>query len=368
MKRVADYLNFSDFKNEADEKLLPIIKDVVQKQFSTNEYSLYQKNKKIAIIVALCTILPLIITLATLIPGLMNSNGSATLSGIVFLGITVILIIVASVYNGLRLKAAHNISKSILFNINKADLHLKAINILQPKWKFLGSEYECDNPRYSYDKSTRKFQRNEYYTYRPSVVPSDAYIADISNCQTIVIDDKYPAHFSNAHWIYETQTADGRGNRTTQETHFYVTLLKIDARYLESRHRTSFMYFGSKWYNPAGMKSIKLENNDFNRLFKLQSNDEMKMRMLFTPLAMENMSNMWNRNYSSTNIRNISVSAQNDIIYMSFLSPAGFGLIDVPKFAKDPIRTTNFIYSDILKDIFSLYFLLQLVYIPNYLY
>ncbi|MFV8400970.1 DUF3137 domain-containing protein [Mycoplasma sp. 005V] len=367
MKRVADFLNYTDFKSEADNKVFPTIKKIVDDAFKLPLYDQYKKNKKLFIIVASITLALFIITLAIIIPSAFNESVAGLIVGVIIAILNLPVFIFACVFFGKAVSIAKDISKIIKEKTSKADLYKAAIGILQPNWNFEGQNYDTTSAgiKYSFDPQTHVFTMAEYKNCMPTSIPNGSRLVQAKPCQTLIIDEKYPTHFSNTHWIHETTYTDSKGNVHHSETHYYATLLKIDARALDSKHWTSFTFFESF----AGrMKKIKLENPEFNKIFKLRCNDELKARMMFTPLAMENLTKMWNNNYKLTNTKSINLEADDDLIYMSFISPEGFGLIDVPLYATKPEKITKAIYNDILKDIFSLYFLLELVYIPNYLY
>ncbi|MHA3838933.1 DUF3137 domain-containing protein [Mycoplasma sp. VS1572C] len=367
MKRVADYLNYQDFKSEADAKVLPSIQKIVNECFQTPLYDKYKKCWKLFIIIGSVTLGLLAITLSVLIPCLIYDKSAGVIAGIVFAFFTLIALICASVYLAKALNAAKAISTMIRNKTSRDEIYKMTINILQPNWSFKGNDYYDPSAgiKYSYDPNSRVFTTTEYKNCIPSCIPKGSRLVEAKPCQTLIIDQKYPTHFSNTHWIYETTTTDSRGNIQRHETHYYATLLKIDARALDPKHWATFSYFGSF---DDKMKKIKLENPEFNKIFKLKSDDELKARVMFTPLAMENLTNMWKKNFKFTSTQYIKLEADNDLIYMSFISPQGFGIIDVPTYATKPEKVTQAIYIDVLKDIFSLYFLLELVYIPNYLY
>ncbi|MFV8480418.1 DUF3137 domain-containing protein [Mycoplasma sp. AA7A] len=367
MKRVADYLNYADFKSEADQKVLPVIKKIVNDCFQSPLYTKYKNSLKLFFIIGSVALALLVITLSVFIPCAISGKEPGMIVGGVFGVITFPIIIVAAVYLWQALSAAKSISSMIRNKISKDDVYKMTIDILQPNWNFKGKNYEDQSAgvKYSFAPDTHVFTMAEYKNCMPANIPSGARLVQAKPCQTLIIDDKYPAHFSNTHWIYETTYKDSKGNVHHSETHYYATLLKIDARSLDPKHWTSFSYFEAFVGNK---KKITLENPEFNKIFKLKADDELKARAMFTPLAMENLTNMWKRNLKFTNTNNIKLHAENDLIYMAFISPQGFGIIDVPQYSTKPEKVTRAIYNDILKDIFSLYFLLELVYIPNYLY
>ncbi|MFV8417913.1 DUF3137 domain-containing protein [Mycoplasma sp. VS299A] len=367
MKRVADYLNYADFKSEADQKVLPVIQKIVDECFKTPLYDKYKKSIKLFYIVGLVTLGLLAITLSILIPcAIYNKTAGMVVSAIIGT-FTLVSLILTMIYLGKSLSAAKGISSMIRKKASKDEIYKMTINILQPNWNFQGTNYNDPSAgvKYSFAPDTHVFTMSEYKNCMPSNIPNGARLVNANPCQTLIIDGKYPAHFSNTHWIYETTYTDSKGNVHHSETHYYATLLKIDARSLDQKHWARFSFFDSFM---GKMKKIKLENPEFNKIFKLKADDELKARVMFTPLAMENLTNMWKKNLKFTNTSYIKLQADNDLIYMGFISPQGFGVIDVPLYSTKPEKVTKAVYNDILKDIFSLYFLLELVYIPNYLY
>ncbi|WLP85843.1 DUF3137 domain-containing protein [Mycoplasma seminis] len=361
MKHVANYLNYSDFKQKADIEVLPIIKEVVEPQFQTQLYKDYKKFHTLAASFSGTLALSVVITIIIVFASIDNLPFAAIVA---FLIIDAILLLLNLIFWPLTLKKAKELNRNILSQLAKQPIYQKSIQALQPNWEFKNTSYVPDDIIHGYAESGR-FSSVEYNTYRPSLIPSDSYIEEADRCKTVIIDGKYPAHFSNTHWIHIVTTTDSKGNTYQEKHHYYSTLLKIDARFLEDKHQTIFSLMA---LNGRGLKAIRLENNNFNKIFNLRMNDEIKARMMFTPLAMENLTLLHQNNFKFTNISVPGVYANNDVIYISFMSPAGFAKIDLPKAPRNKEKVTNFIYKDILQDIYSLYYLLQLVYIPNYLY
>ncbi|MFV8472030.1 DUF3137 domain-containing protein [Mycoplasma sp. 1458C] len=359
MKRVADFLNYSDFEATAKSKISPIIQELFESSFQTEAYTKYKKAIKIFKIIGIITLAWIILTLGLLIPTAIQKNLAGIIVGGLFVAIVLVLIIISLVFLSNALDYTKDIRKDLKEKLSKSnELYKACIHAAQPSWEYYGTEYKSDNTKYTFSSDDHVFTYSEYANYKPLSIANDARLAKAEKCQTIVIDGKYPTHISNARWV-----SNFAG--TSQNIDQYCTVIKIDARNLDQKYWTKFSFFESF---EGRMKKANLENSTFNKIFKLRTDDELKARLLFTPLAMENLTNMWLRNKKHISAQYMRLIADNDLIYISFNSPMDFAKVDLPLYCTSLKKVIKYAYKDIISDIYSLYFMLQLVYIPNYLY
>ncbi|CAM9129930.1 hypothetical protein [Mycoplasma todarodis] len=120
--------------------------------------------------------------------------------------------------------------------------------------------------------------RNGLYEYNHQI-PSDATISSFSPSFLVKYKDKYIVQFQSAqfNWTRTVQDKDGSYEEVYYENSSFIQLEG-------DKNNTDFLYTMKQ---RSLLKKIELENKEFLRLTKYRSNNEIKSRMAFTPLAME---------------------------------------------------------------------------------
>ncbi|UUM20699.1 DUF3137 domain-containing protein [Mycoplasma sp. 2045] len=361
MKRVEDFVTIEQFKEKTDQVVLPIIQNAVDDAYKSPLYKKYKSMKYGALGSIASMILSALIGIICFI-ALKDAMTKLVLFSIFGLAATICFIL-AFVFVQLA-KKRNLIFRSFIANkLREDNIYGEAVNAADTRWKYRNDDFEPSSLRHNYDFSTERFTTKEYESFKPAFVPRNAWLESTSPVQTITIDDKYHAHVSVAEWLLITR--DKKGNETKQT--WYSTLLKIDARALKERDRANFTYFNKK----NDLSLVEMENKEFNKIFKVASDNSTKMYQLFTPLAMEELVKLINQGLQHTNIKkakDFEYWANNDVVYCSFVTPSGFMDIDIPVFVGKKDKFVAKIYKDVVTDIYTLYFVLALSYIPVYLY
>ncbi|MEA4206146.1 DUF3137 domain-containing protein [Mycoplasma sp. 1199] len=361
MKRVEDFVTIEQFKEKTDQVVLPIIQNAVDDAYKSPLYKKYKSMKYGALGSFPSMILSALIAIICFI-ALKDAMAKLVLFGIFGLA-AFICFILTLVFVKLAKKRNLIFRSFIASKLREDNIYGKAVNAADTRWKYRNDDFEPSSMRHNYDLSTERFAVKEYESFKPASVPRNAWLESTSPVQTITIDDKYHAHVSVAEWLLITRNKNGHETKQT----WYSALLKIDARALKERDRANFTYFDNK----NGLQPVEMENKEFNKIFKVASDNPTKMYQLFTPLAMEELVKLINQGLQHTNIKkakDFEYQANNDVVYCSFISPSGFMDIDVPVFVGKKDKFVAKIYKDVVTDIYTLYFVLALSYIPVYLY
>jgi hypothetical protein len=108
---------------------------------------------------------------------------------------------------------------------------------------------------------------------------------DHRQAQNIVTGQKGEHYFATFDYSYETHSTDSKGNRTTTTHRYVVTALRLPA-YLPRLQVTPEGFF-SRIGNALGLDDIELESEDFNRRFRVHSNDRKFATDVLSPRTME---------------------------------------------------------------------------------
>lgn len=154
-----------------------------------------------------------------------------------------------------------------------------------------------------------------------------------------------------------------------------TTLLKIDTKNLGDKGFAFAAAFENskliKEYNDLfksfRLQKVKLESDAFNKTFNAYTNDEVKLRMMYTPLAMENMVKLHQNSKSVQKISNLVMISDGNAIYFVFTADMGFMEINWEKDYSNPDQLLRAIINDVALDIYNLYILISYAYIPYYL-
>ncbi|TPE57546.1 DUF3137 domain-containing protein [[Mycoplasma] falconis] len=373
MKTAENLVSFEEFKNKTDREILTNIKESVDDCFKKPELKQYKKARKLTNIflglslgILFIGFFSFLVFMFLYTSEINNQIRNALFGILIVLGLALTtFFILYLVYKKIRNEKQIIVKSFLLDSLQSKKIYEKATKLLDKRWELITNKYIPVNERLSYNANTRRFSKTEYINNRPDFIPSSAYILNTTPCQTVMVDGKYPVHFSNILWEDIVKHVDTKGNVSYQKRHYNSTLMKVNASGLDIDKRASFSYFSQEF---LGHKKVQLENKIFNKLFKVYSNDELKMYMYFTPFVQENLIRLYKEFMRYTHINHLRFYANNDVIIYSFMSPPEYMNIDIPNKFKNETTVTNFIYNDVLKDFYSFYWLLALVYIPVYLY
>lgn len=240
-------------------------------------------------------------------------------------------------------KTKKAVREKILRSLNINELYKKAFKTLDKGISYEPKQYKGDMINY-----------NELQLFK-SHVPLGADLHTASSEVQWKIDDIFDVALINAIWKYETR--DRKGNKET--TFHNSSLIKIDTRPLKEK---SFKF---SLFTSSNHKKIDLENKQFSKVFKVRSDDELKIRQMYTPLSME-LSLERYRDNNETKVKNFEVLSTGDAIYIWFVADLNFMFIDIPTSLEERVLVKS-IYEDFMIDTYTFYYLLSILYIPIYL-
>ncbi|TPE57545.1 DUF3137 domain-containing protein [[Mycoplasma] falconis] len=378
MKRAEDVITFKEFKQRFNDNVLPEIQKNIKNNLQNKEWELckkYQFKFWMLILGSLLFFLSMIILSILFINFKLWKNSSYLKY---FLLSLTILFLIGGITTSVLANKFNNLKKSKIYNLSDnikkilEDIHIfePTIKCLNKKWDFLGKWHTPTNTNISFDFNNFRFYDNAYLFYKPKEIAESPILNYRSSLETMIVDDKYPIYFSNVTYEYEpliksivSDSLSSKGNKI-----WHATLMQIDISNLQKNKRTDFNLF--KTISQFAYKPISLENKEFNKVFNVVSNDELKMNMIFTPLVQENLLTLYNENLKLNNLneKNIYFTAVDDVITISFISSLNFLKIKLPKKIKSPENLINKTIDNILKDAYLLYFVISLFYVPVYLY
>ncbi|MDW2928590.1 hypothetical protein [Mesomycoplasma ovipneumoniae] len=359
MKIISDYFKFEDYKNKAKEEFLPKLDEIVKKKNSSSlqKIAVLQKDsKKLIIIFSISLFLTFIIILSI-------SLAEVAYITLIFAIIPGIIAFFSAFYFWMKKKEiwsiTNEISKDVIVNFRPEDAYKTAFSILDKGMDYLGF----------YDQLNNNFliSGNEVRNFTPAgtIGSADAWISEIRPVKQLLIDKKFHVAFTNIHWEWEEEIEDEDGKVKTVIRHSYTGFLKIDTSILGEKA------FDFKLLKPNGWLSqkekIQLENEEFNKVFNPQSSDRLKIRKMYTPLAME----LPLKRYSDRNgvkVLDVAIESLGNAIYFTYKCDWNFMYLDFPtSIIKTPDDFINHIFNDFLLDTYSLYYLLCLIYVTLYL-
>lgn len=355
MKIINDYQSYDDYVKKANENFRPKLKKVLDKHNET--LKLMVKKRKIAIYFGI----------AAGIIGFLDFILYLFLFKQIFLKMGLILILVIAAiaiilgiicfYKLLSIKNTIKIlSKQITRDFNATETYKEAIQVLDRGMEYLGSV--SDNV------SNLKISISEIKNFTPDEIigASTAQIYAIRPTHQLLIDKKYKVCFTNVHWRWKVKTKD---EWITQES--FTGILKIDTRILAEKAFDFRLLSSPNFFEKFFKKDvIKLENNEFNKVFRPQTGDELKIRKMYTPLAME----LSLKRYFDTkgvSVSNVKIESNSKFLYFTYNVDWNFMYLDFPKTVKNPESFLKEIFDDFITDTYSLYYILSLIYITLYL-
>ncbi|MDW2926679.1 DUF3137 domain-containing protein [Mesomycoplasma ovipneumoniae] len=252
----------------------------------------------------------------------------------------------------------NEISKDVIVNFKPEDAYKTAFSILDKGMDYLGF----------YDQLNNNFliSGNEVRNFTPAgtIGSADAWISEVRPVKQLLIDKKFHVAFTNVHWEWEEKIEDEDGKVKTVIRHSYTGFLKIDTSILGEKVFDFKLLKAGGW--PFQRDKVKLENQLFNKVFRPVSNDKLKIRKMYTPLAMElSLKRYFDRN--GVKVSDISIQSFQNAIYFTYSCNWNFMYFNFPRSIKSPDHFINRIFNDFLTDTYSLYYLLSLIYATLYL-
>ncbi|QIW62396.1 DUF3137 domain-containing protein [Mycoplasmopsis gallinacea] len=195
--------------------------------------------------------------------------------------------------------------------------------------------------------------------YHNVSIPSDAKIIDITPPRKLLLHNKYMVVTQNV--LYRWVEGSGKNQRERNRWNSYI---KVDTSILKDRQFNFTLFRGN---NPLGNK-VKLENDRFNKIFKLTTNNELKIRQMYTPLAMETSVAWYDKERKNVKFPEPSISsiASREYVMFSNIGEKGFMNLDFA-FSVKSEKVFKAIVKDIYSDSFSFYYLIAFLHFSLYL-
>ncbi|AAZ44414.2 hypothetical protein [Mesomycoplasma hyopneumoniae] len=353
MKIINDYFKFEDYKNKAKAEFHPKLDEIIKKKHSKSlekVAGLQNEAKKLNITSSISFFLTMIVILVA-------TNTQLGYTSIIFAIIPGIIAIVSTFYLGFKKKEIRKItdeiSKDVLVNFRPEVAYKAAFSILDKGMDYLGFN----------DQPSNKIQisKNEITNLTPVEIigSSRAWISQVRPLKELLIDEKFHVSFTNVHW----QWKETRKNETVTRESF-TGILKIDTSILGEKAFDFKLLKPGSWFFQKN--KVKLENEEFNQVFSPESNDRLKIRKMYTPLAMElSLKRYFDRD--GVKVLDVSIESFQNAIYFTYKCDWNFMYLDFPTSIKSPDDFINHIFNDFLIDTYSLYYLLCLIYVTLYL-
>ncbi|MHA0296851.1 DUF3137 domain-containing protein [Mesomycoplasma ovipneumoniae] len=353
MKIINDYFKFEDYKNKAKEEFRPKLDEIVKKKHSKTLEKLagiQSMAKKLNIV----TLISYVLTAVAFGVSVDNRLGNGGTIVTIILGI---IAVASTFYLGVKKreirKITNEISKDVLDSFKPEVAYKDAFSILDK-----GMDYLVFNGQPS---NKNQISKNEISVLTPVEIigSSKASISEVRPLKELLIDEKFHVSFTNVHW----QWKEKRKNETvTMES--FTGILKIDTSILGEKAFYFKLLKPSGWFSKKD--KIKLENEKFNKVFNPHSNDKLKIRKMYTPLAMElSLKRYFDR--EGVKVTDVTIESSGDAIYFTYKCDWNFMHVDFPTSIKNPDVFINHIFNDFLLDTYSLYYLLSLIYVTLYL-
>ncbi|MDW2908069.1 DUF3137 domain-containing protein [Mesomycoplasma ovipneumoniae] len=354
MKIINDYFKFEDYKNKAKEEFRPKLDEIIKKKhLKTLEKlaGIQRVAKKLEIV----SLISYIFISAGIYVAIKYELG---IGGIIFAVISGIIAIASTFYLGIKKreirKITNEVSKDVIDSFKPEVAYKAAFSILDKGMEYLGFNDQPSN--------NIQISKNEISNLTPVQIigSSKAWISEVRPLKELLIDEKFRVSFTNVRWQWEE-----RRKKETVTKKSFTGILKIDTSILGEKA------FDFKLLKPNGWLSqkekIQLENEEFNKVFNPQSSDRLKIRKMYTPLAME----LSLKRYSDRNgvkVLDVAIESLGNAIYFTYKCDWNFMYLDFPtSIIKTPDDFINHIFNDFLLDTYSLYYLLCLIYVTLYL-
>nr|WP_318049028.1 hypothetical protein [Mesomycoplasma ovipneumoniae] len=274
MKIINDYFKFEDYKNKAKEEFRPKLDEIIKKKHS-------KTLEKLAGIQSMAKTLNIVLSISfvlTAIAMFVALSYELGIGGIILAVIPGIVAIVSTFYLGVKKreirKITDEVSKDVLDSFQPEVAYKAAYSILDKGMDYLGFNHQPSR--------NIQISKNEISNLTPVEIigSSKAWISEVRPLKELLIDEKFHVSFTNVRWQWKEWR-----NKETVIRESFTGILKIDTSILGEKA------FDFKLLKPRGWFSqndkIKLENEEFNKVFNPESSDRFKIRKMYTPLAME---------------------------------------------------------------------------------
>ncbi|MDW2922039.1 DUF3137 domain-containing protein [Mesomycoplasma ovipneumoniae] len=353
MKIINDYFKFEDYKIKAKEEFRPKLDEIIKKKHS-------KTLEKLAGIQGMAKTLNIVSAISVFLTALaffVTMNYHLGIGGIIFIIILGIIAVASTFYLGVKKreirKITNEVSKDVLEDFKPEVAYKAAFSILDKGMDYLGFNGQSS--------SNILISKNEISNRTPDEIigSSKAKISEVRPLKELLIDEKFHVSFTNVRW----QWKEWRKNETVTRESF-TGILKIDTSILGEKAFDFKLLKPSGWFSQKD--KIKLENEEFNKVFNPESNDRFKIRKMYTPLAMElSLKRYFDR--EGVKVMDVTIESSGDAIYFTYKCDWNFMYVDFPTSIKTPDDFINHIFKDFLLDTYSLYYLLCLIYVTLYL-
>lgn len=353
MKIINDYSKFEDYKIKAKEEFRPKLDEIIKKKHSKT----LEKLAGIQSMAKTLNIVSSISVFLTAIAFFVTLNYHLGIGGIIFAIILGIIAVASTFYLGVKKreirKISNEVSKDVLEDFKPEVAYRAAFSILDKGMDYLGFNGQPSN--------SIQISKNEISSLTPVEIigSSKAQISELRPLKELLIDEKFHVSFTNVRWQWKEWR-----NKETVTRESFTGILKIDTSMLGEKA------FDFKLLKPRGWFSqkdkIKLENEEFNEVFNPESSDRLKIRKMYTPLAME-LSLKRYSDRDGVKVTDVTIESSGNAIYFTYKCDWNFMYVDFPTHIKTADDFINHIFKDFLLDTYSLYYLLCLIYVTLYL-
>ncbi|MBG0730978.1 DUF3137 domain-containing protein [Mycoplasma sp. 'Moose RK'] len=353
MKIINDYFKFDEYRKRAEEHFRPKLEEIVNKGNANllEEIALLRKNSvKLSIIFSISIFLTILtVAIILLLKGSVIILIFAVIPGIVALFSSFILGSKKSKIKDLT----KQISQNVIDNFKPEIAYKQAIYLLDRGMEYLGTSSKIAK------KTNISRDEIKYFTPTEIVGSLKAKITTTRPVQQLLIDEKFVVGFTNVRWEWKEIV-----NNTTVINERITGILKIDTSILAEKVFDFRLLKPSGWFSSSD--KVRLENEDFNNVFSPESKDKLKIRKMYTPLAME-LSLKRYFDQQGVKVWNVAIESVGNSVYFTYNCQWNFMYLDFPESVVNPDGFINQIFEDFLTDTYSLYYLLSLIYITLYL-
>ncbi|RIV16758.1 hypothetical protein [Mycoplasmopsis gallopavonis] len=341
MKRVNDFLSFEKFTQKTNQAIYPKLKTLVDE--AVEPYLPEIKKINIWFWSLLGSGLFLLLLTAILFS---RFQKSIIISSFGFIGLC--LLILSFVFRRLKNKKYQLIATEIFAKTNLEQIYATALESNELEWKIW-------KPKSSeIHEFLEKIKAPDFWRAAPGI-PSRAKKHSWEVKWAFSIREKYQGMLVQVVWIERIAKKDH-----VEIVYHYDYKVFLDTSALKSEG-AYFEINSNLW----GLEKQKLENDQFNKMFRLRSNDDLSMRKIFTPYSQEVCVNRQIDNDYSI-IKKINILATPEIMLTSFVGTKfNFELRSFNTSNSSKIIRT--IYDQSILDLYTLYFILSFYDIPIYL-
>ncbi|VEU78052.1 DUF3137 domain-containing protein [Mycoplasmopsis columbinasalis] len=364
--------------NEFNEKYRPIIKADITNIIKKPEIEKNRKKATIFLGLTLGFLVLFIIFTIILVFTFSSAPGyddSAKL--LVLMSLMMLVLLLCVLFGVLWGKFRNKLFKLLKYEIGQLDyfrvlfkkMGLKFAPTSLAERRIYDEDLDLQNAYKEHFDTIRQPIRNyEKYLVNYAGIPAEATI--VSRGQQYFIADEWNNNWMmqmlTFHWVY---TIYDHTNKTTRKVDCYKTVFAMEGVYAKVPNDNYFTFsMGTRCALNGNQKpNVNLENVAFNKAFHIYTNDQVKIRQAFTPLAMETALNHVNQN-----IKVIPAGfglQYSDHIVRSWFIPKGDPLkIDLPAVRLSMNKVIEFVVNDIINGIYSIYWVISLFNIPPMFY